>query len=306
MKKIIALTLSALTFSSVSNAWIIKGNNSQPERQRYVSVEECSASLFQNMSTYESETDAACSFGRTEYEFQRCVITVVREIGDRNVQVAGQACAATGSAEIAQCAADLYFRGGLYIVNRGASSDGARVCANSERYQIKNCIIDQYQNNRQSGEVAARTCIEKYDPVARARREAELRRIEEDKRRQAEEARRAAEQRAAAQRAAEQRAAEQRAADQRAAEQRRLDEQRRQEEQRRQSTEQQQQQQRTQEQKRQEELRRQQEEQRKKDEEARKKKEEEEKKKQQEQQKQPSNPPANNGGGVIVDLPAFE
>nr|WP_295900547.1 hypothetical protein [uncultured Bdellovibrio sp.] len=350
MNKFVSLTLSVIMFSSVSNARIVKGNGPQPQPQsRYVSVEDCGSSLYNQLSTYRSATDAACSHGRTDYEFQQCAIKLSNlRYPFAGIETAGFFCAnnvqdtrtqdctislakyfnsvgwdapqygdprlyslslCRGSLNpsYAQCVITLHSRGGQELQDTSLAIDAHRLCRNGTNQELNNCITDAYYNNGMSGPQAARVCLEKFDPVAKARREAELRRIEEDKRRQAEEARRAAEQRAAAQRAAEQRAAEQRAAEQRAVEQRRLDEQRRQEEQRRQSTEQQQQQQqRTQEQKRQEELRRQQEEQRKKDEEARKKKEEEEKKKQQEQQQQPSNPPANNGGGVIVDLPAFE
>ncbi|WP_374074870.1 hypothetical protein [Bdellovibrio bacteriovorus] len=348
MNKFVALTLSVVMFSSVSNAWIVQGEKwEQPRPPGYVTVEECSANLYQKLSTYESATDAACSHGRTDREFQKCTIELTKK-KFRDVEVAGFFCAknearsqvhqctlsltnyffdvardpnfdyrsyalslcqSSLNPSYAGCVIDLYSRGGQEINNASLQTDANRLCRNATNEELNSCIIKAYNNEGKSGSQAARICLEQHDPVAKARREAELRRIEEEKRRRAEAERRAAEQRAAeqraaAQRVAEQRAAEQRTAEQRAAEQRRIEEQRRQEDQRRQGD------QRTQEQKRQEELRRQQEEQRRKDEEARKKKEEEEKKKQQEQQQQPSNPPApsngGTGGGVIVDLPNFE
>ncbi|MEK2646450.1 hypothetical protein [Bdellovibrio sp. BCCA] len=252
----------------------------------------CTLEFTKNISKKDFDTAGLlCSRNETRSQVQQCTLSLSRYLvgvtEDRNFDYRSYAlglCQGTINPSYSSCVIDLYSRGGQEIENSRLATDAHRLCRNNTNQELNKCIISAYNNDGLSGVQAARVCLEKFDPVAKARREAELRRIEEDKRRQAEEARRAAEQRAA--------------------EQRRLDEQRRQEEQRRQSADQQQQ--RTQEQKRQEELRRQQEEQRKKDEEARKKKEEEEKKKQQEQQKQPSNPPANNGGGVIVDLPAFE
>lgn len=279
MKKLImAVAVSTLAMSSVSQAWIIKGKRTTPEPvQSYITVEDCSESLYIRLSTFSSSTDQACSYGRTDLAFQQCTINLANVVGHENVEVAGHACASTRNVEEARCAADLFFKGGTYIVNQAMASDGVRICSLPERNQIKNCIIEKYQSGRVSAADAAKLCIEQFDPVARARKEAELRRIEEERRRQAEvraeEIRRQEEQR-------------------RTNEQRRMDEQRRKEEARRQ-----------------EDLRRQQEEQRRKQEDTRRA--EEEKRKQDSKPKAPPktdapSAPSNSADGVILDLPNFE
>lgn len=337
MKKIIALTLSALTVSSVSHAGLFSRRKPQPAPMRIVSVQECSENLYINLSTYESSTDRACSYGATNSEFQDCVIDSVGQLGANSnnremyswlVETSGFMC--SRSREYAQCVIDLDKQGGLSITNSRNTLDGFEVCKLGEREQIKNCIIDNYQRGSGSSDVIANFCIEQFDPVARARKEAEQRRIEE--------ARRARE---IAARAAEQRRQEdlrrQQEQQRIAADQRRAEEQRRLEEQRRQ------QQQQTQpvpvptkkpqvnmepaplplppaknqdEQKRLDEQRRQQqqkdaqraEEERKRQEAERNKKAEEDKKKKEQQSSSPSSEPSNpppTDGGVIVDLPNF-
>ncbi len=288
MKKLIlAVAVSTLAVSSVSQAWIIKGQRTTPQPvQSYVTVEDCSESLYINLSTFSSSTDRACSYGRTDLAFQQCTINLANVVGHENVEVAGHACASTRNVEEARCAADLFFKGGTYIVNPAMAADGMRICALPERNQIKNCIIEKYQYRRMSAADAAKVCIEQFDPVAKARKEAELRRIEEERRRQAEA------------RAEEMRRQE---------EQRRMNEQRRQEEMRRQEE-----QRRSDEKRRQDDLRRQQEEQRRKQEDARRV--EEEKKKQDSKPQAPKAPPkteapsapSNSEDGVIFDLPNFE
>lgn len=199
MKKILALTLAVLTTSSVSNAWIVRGNGGNPglATSRPLSVEECSDSLYVNLNVFSSLADRACSYGRTDAEFQRCVTSVTPSIGHQNVDVAGQACATTRNIDEANCALDLFFQGGQYVSNSAMASDGARLCAKTERSQLRSCIIDRYQNRRLSAADAAKVCLEQIDPVAKARREAELRRIAEVR---ANEQRRLADQRRLAER----------------------------------------------------------------------------------------------------------
>lgn len=237
MKKVFALTLAALTFSSVSHAWIIKGNNTPSPSQpvsRGISVEDCSDSLYQSLSTFSSSTDAACSYGRTDREFQRCTISIAQEIGHQYVQLAGQACAAARNTAEANCAIDLYFRGGLYVSNNSMSADGVRVCSHVEKDQLKSCVINQYQTRGKSGVDAARICLEQFDPAVKARREAEQKRIEAEKR--------AAE----AKRQEELRRQEEQRRQQQQAEQKKKDEEARKKEEERKRQEQQQQQQQTQ------------------------------------------------------------
>lgn len=155
------------------------GQNAEIKKQ--VSVDECSESLYINLSIYASAGDSACSHGRTDSDFQNCTIRLTREIGDDHVDIAGRACAKMKSYEEAQCATDLYLKGGLYVYNYDLAYDGQRVCSRHESRDIKKCIIDAYQSLKASGQEAAKKCVEKFDPVARARREAEIRRIAEEK-----------------------------------------------------------------------------------------------------------------------------
>lgn len=191
MKKLfLAIAISTLAVSSVSQAWIIKGKKAAPPPvQSYITVEDCSDSLYINLSTFSSSTDRACSYGRTDLAFQQCTISLAKIVGHDNVEAAGHACASTRSFEEAKCAVELFFKGGTYIVNPTLSADGVRICARRERNEIKSCIIEKYQYQSVSGIDAAKVCIEQFDPEMKARREAELRRLEEQRRRQAEAAR---------------------------------------------------------------------------------------------------------------------
>lgn len=190
MKMLMALTFSVLTFSSLAQARLVSSNS--------VSVDECSDSLYNKLATFSSLTDKVCSHGRTDFEFQGCVVTVANRMGQDSIEIAGQACAATSEISEALCAVDLYYSGGLYVRHDSLPVDGARICSRREKHPLKVCIIDQYQHKGLSGIRAAEVCLEKIDPVAKARKEAELKRIEAEKRREAkrqEEARRQEEQR---------------------------------------------------------------------------------------------------------------
>lgn len=175
-----------------------------------VSEQTCAENLYIRLGTYMSSTQRACSYGRTDSEFQDCATLVARQFGDDYVEVAGQACALSRSLPGASCATELYLRGGLYVSNNSQSADGIRICALPASEEIKKCIVERYQSRQSSGLDAAKVCIEKFDPMVKARKEADLRRLAEQKR--IEEQRRAEEQRRqfeAQQAAAEARKAEQ-------------------------------------------------------------------------------------------------
>lgn len=254
MKNILALVLVTLTFANQAQAWGKRDRQVPPPAPHYVSREECSANLYSQLGTFESLTDQACSYGRTDFEFQRCTVELARyKFGDGKVDVAGffcakgvldsrvQDCTLQLSAKVskdyqdyfvsicsqavnprfAECAADMYINGGQEFENLRATTDVLRLCRNQTNFELNTCIKDGVRRG-QNSDIVARACLEKHDPEIKARREAQRRAAEqarlEEQRRQQE-----------AQRVAEQRRIEaQREAQRRAEEQRRLEEQRRQ------------------------------------------------------------------------------
>lgn len=311
MKKLMVLGLAALSFSSISKAWI-EGRENSGDPYLSPQVEECSQNLYINLSTYSSSTDKACSYGRTDRDFQTCAINTTKRFrDDSRVVFAGFLCAKgvgatnyrlqdctmrltdffgpqyidynlitcrkVANPDFGNCVVELYKSGGLNVEDQNATADSFRLCKNQTNYQLNQCIIENHRYQGLSGPDAARICLEKFDPAVKARKEAE--RIAAEQHR-IEEQRRLEEQR-------------------RIEEQRRL-QQKRQEEAKRQEQVRLEAQRRAEEQLRQQELQAQEV----------KRKQDEQAKKDEEKKSSGSNGSSssgdNSGGGVIVDLPNFE
>ncbi|MGZ3773206.1 MAG: hypothetical protein ACXVCY_02435 [Pseudobdellovibrionaceae bacterium] len=220
MKKFIIISLSALSFSNASQAWI---ENSDYNSSEYSSseIEQCSDNLYVNLGIFSSAGDEACSFGRTDLAFQQCTINTTKRIGDdAQVALAGYLCAngigatnyrlqdctvtltrffgpqyrdynlktclKTTNPNFGNCVVEMYQRGGQDVENQNLPVDGFRLCKDQVNVQLNQCIIDNHQFKGLSGAKASRSCLEKFDPATVAKRQAqEQLRLQEQQRQKA-------------------------------------------------------------------------------------------------------------------------
>ncbi|UXR64550.1 hypothetical protein EZJ49_15885 [Bdellovibrio bacteriovorus] len=198
MKRYVLTMSVIMAFSSVSHAWWGKKKEAPaPAPQRSATVYDqmaCADDLYSRMGIFSSTAEAVCRVNRFDRQFQQCVVDVVLELDNANLDgsalseqeryslPAAQACQMANSSDFGMCVSRLFLYGGQYL------DDGARLCQ-MQNQRLNDCIVDEFRRSNGDAQRAVKVCRAQHDPAERARIEAEKRRIEAE-RKAAEERRR--------------------------------------------------------------------------------------------------------------------